>query len=98
MRIEFGKYVLTSDPYNLILAEKKVVKKGKSKGEEYTDTVGFYANIYEVAHALTELRIKGSDAVAVSGLLDVVREVKTDVTATINRECEKCRECKEGRI
>lgn len=41
IRIEVGdKWVITSDQYQFILNEKKVVKSGKNAGEEWLGTIG----------------------------------------------------------
>ncbi len=89
MKIEFGKYVLTSEPYNLILSKKKIYKNGKKKGDEYLDTVGFFSSITTVGHALVELKIKKSDAESLDKLLQEVKEVKAEVAATIRRVVEE---------
>ncbi|MCP5613306.1 DUF5405 family protein, partial [Klebsiella pneumoniae] len=49
LRIEIGdKWVITSDQYQFILNEKKVVKSGKKAGEEWLDTIGYYPKINQL--------------------------------------------------
>ncbi|HHB9110667.1 TPA: DUF5405 family protein, partial [Klebsiella pneumoniae] len=49
IRIEVGdKWVITSDQYQFILNEKKVVKSGNKAGEEWLDTIGYYPKINQL--------------------------------------------------
>jgi len=49
VRIEVGdKWVITSDQYQFILNEKKVVKSGNKAGEEWLDTIGYYRKINQL--------------------------------------------------
>lgn len=51
--IEVGdKWVITSDQYQFILNEKKVVKTGNKAGEEWLDTIGYYPKINQLISGL----------------------------------------------
>lgn len=62
IRIEIGdKWVITSDQYQFILNEKKVVKSGKKAGEEWLDTIGYYPKLNQLISGLVHHHIQGSD-------------------------------------
>ena len=53
IRIEIGdKWVITSEQYQFILNEKKVVKTGNKAGEEWLDTIGYYPKINQLISGL----------------------------------------------
>ncbi len=85
MKIEFGKYVVTSDPHNLILSEKRIAKKGKNKGDEYEHGLGYYGTLEALAAGLLELRIKRSDADSLNQLVLDVQQAKREIAETIRR-------------
>lgn len=59
IRIEVGdKWVITSDQYQFILNEKKIVKSGNKAGEEWLDTIGYYPKINQLISALVHHRIQ----------------------------------------
>lgn len=61
IRIEIGdKWVITSDQFQFILNEKKVVKAGKKAGEEWLDTIGYYPKINQLISGLVHHHIHGS--------------------------------------
>ena len=59
IRIEVGdKWVITSDQYQFILNEKKVVKSGNKTGEEWLDTIGYYPKINQLISGLVHHHIQ----------------------------------------
>lgn len=59
IRIEIGdKWIITSDQYQFILNEKKVVKSGKKAGEEWLDTIGYYPKINQLISGLVHHQIQ----------------------------------------
>ncbi|HIE5389310.1 TPA: DUF5405 family protein [Enterobacter cancerogenus] len=61
IRIEIGdKWVITSDQYQFILNEKKVVKSGKKAGEEWLDTIGYYPKNNQLISGLIHHHIQQS--------------------------------------
>lgn len=62
IRIEVGdKWVITSDQYQFILNEKKVVKSGNKAGEEWLDTIGYYPKINQLISGLIHHHIHNSE-------------------------------------
>lgn len=62
IRIEIDeKWVITSDQYQFILNEKKVVQSGKKAGEEWLDTIGYYPKINQLISGLIHHHINISD-------------------------------------
>ncbi|EAA8861495.1 hypothetical protein E0Y77_18630 [Salmonella enterica subsp. enterica serovar Miami] len=70
IRIEIGdKWVITSDQYQFILNEKKVVKTGNKAGEEWLSTIGYYPKINQlisglIHHHIQQTSITELDAMA----------------------------------
>ncbi|HBQ1178066.1 TPA: DUF5405 family protein [Klebsiella pneumoniae] len=55
-----GKWVITSDQYQFILSEKKVVKSGRKAGEVWLDTIGYYTKINQLISGLIHHHIQHS--------------------------------------
>lgn len=76
IRIEVGdKWVITSDQYQFILNEKKVVKSGNKAGEEWLDTIGYYPKINQLIFGLIHHHIHGSDITAIDGMAAEIERV-----------------------
>ncbi|RNW26931.1 MULTISPECIES: DUF5405 family protein [Enterobacteriaceae] len=76
LRIEIGdKWVITSDQYQFILNEKKVVKSGKKAGEEWLDTIGYYPKINQLISGLIHHHIHGSDITAIDAMAAEIERV-----------------------
>ena len=76
IHIEVGeKWVITSDKYQFILNEKKVVKSGKKAGEEWLDTIGYYPKINQLISGLIHHQIHGSDITAIDAMAAEIERV-----------------------
>lgn len=75
MKIEMGKYSITSDPLCIILNEKKAIKSGENKGKEYISPVGYYPTVEDCMDALIERKIRESQATSFKELLNEVKEI-----------------------
>lgn len=74
VRIEIGdKLVITSDQYQFILNEKKVVKTGNKAGEEWLDTIGYYPKINQLISGLIHHHIQQS---AITSIDEMAAEIK----------------------
>ncbi|AXZ37797.1 hypothetical protein E1K66_16590 [Salmonella enterica subsp. enterica serovar Weltevreden] len=74
IRIEIGdKWVITSDQYQFILNEKKVVKSGKKAGEEWLDTIGYYPKINQLISGLIHHHIQTT---TVTSLVEMAAEIE----------------------
>lgn len=74
IRIEVGdKWVITSDQYQFILNEKKVVKTGTKAGEEWLDTIGYYPKINQLISGLIHHHIHNS---AITSIESMVAEIE----------------------
>ena len=62
-------YVLTSDRYNFILNQRKIVEKGDNKGQEYLDIVGFYPTIIGALQGLVTKKLRASSCKTAESLL-----------------------------
>ena len=74
IRIEIGdKWVITSDQFQFILNEKKVVKSGKKAGEEWLDTIGYYPKVNQLISGLIHHHIQQS---AITSIEEMAAEIK----------------------
>lgn len=74
IRIEIGdKWVITSDQFQFILNEKKVVKAGKKAGEEWLATIGYYPKINQLISGLAHHYIHNSE---LQTLKDISSEIE----------------------
>ncbi len=74
IRIEVGdKWVVTSDQYQFILNEKKVVKSGKKAGEEWLDTIGYYPKINQLISGLIHHHIQTE---TINSLVEMAAEIE----------------------
>ncbi len=76
IRIEVGdKWVITSDKYQFILNEKKVVKSGKKAGEEWLDTIGYYPKINQLISGMIHHQIHNSEIQSVKAMADEIERI-----------------------
>ncbi|EFE1803247.1 hypothetical protein CI296_003651 [Escherichia coli] len=76
IRIEVGdKWVITSDQYQFILNEKKVVKSGKNTGEEWLSTIGYYPKINQLISGLIHHHIQNSEIKSLKGMADEIERI-----------------------
>lgn len=74
IRIEIGdKWVITSDQFQFILNQKKVVKAGKNAGEEWLNTVGYYPMINQLITGLLHQHIQTR---TINSLSEMAEEIK----------------------
>lgn len=76
IRIEIGdKWVMTSDQFQFILNEKKVVKAGKNAGEEWLATIGYYPKINQLISGLIHHHIQQSSITALEEMAAEIERV-----------------------
>ncbi|EDE2460548.1 hypothetical protein GBF48_11400 [Salmonella enterica subsp. enterica] len=76
IRIEVGnKWVITSDQYQFILNEKKVVKSGNKAGEEWLDTIGYYPKINQLISGLIHHQIQNSEIKSIKAMSDEIERI-----------------------
>lgn len=68
-----GKWVITSDQYQFILNEKKVVKTGNKAGEEWLDTIGYYPKINQLISGLVHHQIQTT---TINSLSEMAAEIE----------------------
>lgn len=74
IRIEVGdKWIITSDKYQFILNEKKVVKTGNKAGEEWLDTIGYYPKINQLISGLIHHHIQTA---TINSLVEMAAEIE----------------------
>lgn len=74
IRIEVSdKWVITSDQYQFILNEKKVVKSGKKAGEEWLDTIGYHPKINQLISGLIHHHIQTA---TINSLVEMAAEIE----------------------
>lgn len=76
IRIEIGdKWVITSDQYQFILNEKKVVKTGNKAGEEWFDTIGYYPKINQLISGLIHHHIEQASITALGAMAAEIERI-----------------------
>lgn len=76
IRIEVGdKWVITSDQYQFILNEKKVVKSGNKAGEEWINTIGYYPKINQLISGLVHHQIQNSEIKSLKDMADEIERI-----------------------
>ena len=74
IRIEIDdKWVITSDQYQFILNEKKVVKSGNKAGEKWLDTIGYYPKINQLISGLVHHQIQTA---TINSLTEMATEIE----------------------
>lgn len=76
MHIEVDKYVITSDPYNIILNEKKTAQKGRTKGEIYLFPIAYYQTVEDCIEGIVDHGIKNSEATSFKELIIEIKKLK----------------------
>ncbi|QFQ10796.1 DUF5405 family protein [Enterobacter sichuanensis] len=87
IRIEVGdKWVITSDQYQFILNEKKVVKSGNKVGEEWLDTIGYYPKINQLISGLVHHHIQTATINSLSEMASEIERVSAICSAEFKGE------------
>ncbi|HGT4218937.1 DUF5405 family protein [Klebsiella michiganensis] len=90
IRIEVGdKWVITSDQYQFILNEKKVVKTGNKAGEEWLDTIGYYPKIEQLISGLIHHHILQSRINSLQEMAEEIERVGAVCAAALSSKGEK---------
>ena len=87
MRIELkgGKYLITSDPHNVVLSERKTYKDGEKAGEEYPEPIGYYPNLTRLVESLVEREVRLSGATTLTRLAADIKAIKVMVRETLTQ-------------
>lgn len=76
LRISVGnKWVITSDRYQFILNERKIVLSGEKKGQAYLEAVGYYSKIDQLVSGLVHFDVRTAEIKSISSLVDKVEHV-----------------------
>lgn len=77
---------ITSDPYNIIVQERKVAgEDAKNPGEERWSSVSFHPNVPQAANAILQRDINKSDATSLVELSAQIEATKNEILAAIER-------------
>ncbi|MGE5631341.1 MAG: DUF5405 family protein [Caulobacteraceae bacterium] len=68
------QYRLTSEPLNIMLEEKKIVKEGKNAGQTRWNTIGYYSNLEQAVSNVFKRQIQTSE---IEGIQNIIDEIKT---------------------
>ncbi|EOX0540239.1 TPA: hypothetical protein MBD98_001795 [Klebsiella aerogenes] len=84
IRIEVGdKWVITSDQYQFILNEKKIVKTGNNAGEEWLATIGYYPKINQLISGLIHRHILQSSITELDAMAAEIERIGEMCTTSI---------------
>jgi len=80
------KYSITTDPMNVILQENKTFgSESKNAGEEYKDTIGYFANLQQAHKKLLDYEIMTSDLSDVKEICDCMERLHEDFKQAFNK-------------
>ncbi|EMP4585789.1 DUF5405 family protein [Enterobacter hormaechei] len=85
IRIEIGdRYVVTSDPFQFILQEKKTAKTGKNVGKEWLDVIGYYPKLSQLVTGLMVHDVLTGEARAFDELAAQIEQVGRECVEAFN--------------
>lgn len=88
MRLEIGeKYVITSDPLNVIINLKKEKKdeNGDPSGEVYLKPVSFHSNLEMACLKVMDKEITQADSENLSDIVQIIFKAKNEIKAAISK-------------
>lgn len=83
MEIPVGKYVITSDKYNIILNTKQKIKTGKNAGKEKLSQEAFFGKIEECLDYIIDQGIRESNATSFKELKEDVAKIRKLVESVL---------------
>ncbi|WP_340610770.1 DUF5405 family protein [Xenorhabdus bharatensis] len=83
MRIDLGKYVVTSNSRAYTLNKKRVAKTGKNAGKESLTPFGYYAKLNELIRDLIRMEVDSNDIKTLQQLSQRIEEIATDFAARV---------------
>lgn len=79
-------YRITTDKYQYVLQERRIVKEGKAAGEEAWDIIGYYSKLEHALERFVDIRVKSSDLTSIKELIDLQRKLRKEVRSFIGME------------
>ncbi|CAM8355032.1 DUF5405 domain-containing protein [Enterobacter kobei] len=90
IHIEIGdNWVITSDKFQFILNEKKVVKSGKNTGEQCLSTIGYYPKINQLISGLIHHHIQHSEIKSLETMATEIERLGLLCTSAFGNWSEK---------
>ncbi|MBI6550757.1 DUF5405 family protein [Xenorhabdus lircayensis] len=78
LRIDLGKYVITSDSRKFILNTKTILKSGENIGQESLSPFGYYQHLHQLVRALIRMKINDDDIEGLKQLGDKINSIASE--------------------
>lgn len=89
MNIQIGKYVLTSDSFQFILAETYIAQSGKMKGQQIEKRSTFHPTLEGALNEIWRREIRASDATTLKDLLEEMKDIKKQILEFLPTDIDK---------
>ncbi len=76
LKIDIGKYVITSDPHNIIVNIEKVKQEGDNAGQKYLSPISYHRTLPDAIESMTQKNIRDSDATTLKQLYKELKELR----------------------
>ncbi|BET96458.1 hypothetical protein [Xenorhabdus taiwanensis] len=83
MRINLGKYVITSDSRSYTLNKKTVSQTGRNAGCESLTPFRYYTSLHQLVRDVTRMEVDSNDIRTLQQLSERIEEIAADFAARV---------------
>ncbi|KLU15546.1 MULTISPECIES: hypothetical protein [Xenorhabdus] len=83
MRINLGKYVITSDSRSFTLNKKMIAKTGKNAGQESLTPFRYYTQLAHLTRDVITMGVDSNDISTLQQLSERIEEIAADLVGRI---------------
>ncbi|CDH04405.1 conserved hypothetical protein [Xenorhabdus bovienii str. oregonense] len=84
LRIDLGKYVITSNSRSFILNTKTILKSGENIGQENLSPLGYYPHLHQMHRDLIRLKINDDDIADIKQLGEKIDSIAKELAEKSN--------------
>ncbi|BET96478.1 hypothetical protein [Xenorhabdus taiwanensis] len=84
MKIDLGKYVITSNSRSFNLNTKKISQSGENTGQEILHAIGYYRHLHELMRDVIRLEIDSDDIKTMQQLGEKIDLIAKDFAEKLN--------------
>ncbi|MDE9455285.1 DUF5405 family protein, partial [Xenorhabdus bovienii] len=93
LKIDLGKYVITSNSRSFILNTKTILKSGENIGQENLSPLGYYPHLHQMHRDLLRLKINDDDIADIKQLGEKIDSIALNFAETLSNISSELREC-----
>ncbi|SFN90207.1 DUF5405 family protein [Xenorhabdus japonica] len=93
MKLDLGKYVITSDSRKFILNTKTILKSGKNAGQETLRTIGYYRHLNQLMRDVMRMEIDSADIRTLQQLSDKIDLITRNTAEMLNNMSTEIHRC-----